>query len=729
MAMRQPAFVFKIHGMDCAEEVAALKREVGPVVGGEDRLSIDILIGRMTVTSPSANLSSDSIRQAVARAGMRAEIWGDKPAKGREEQIGQRRRRTVLTVVSGILAALGFLVHVWTAGGFKAAMGSEGTGAAQHVPFAASLLYGLGILAGSWYVLPKAWFAARRLRPDMNLLMTVAIVGSAAIGEWFEAATVAFLFAVSLALESWSVSRARRAVAALMDLAPPAANLLRADGGEELVSPERVAVGDLFLVKPGERIPLDGRVASGASEVNQAPITGESVPAPKTAGEEVFAGTINGDGVLTIECTKLAGDTTLAHIINLVGEAQSRRAPSEQWVESFARVYTPAVMGLALALLLIPPLFLGGDWAEWFYRSLVLLVIACPCALVISTPVSIVAALASSARNGVLIKGGLYVEAPARLKAVAFDKTGTLTKGKPEVVEVTPLSGHNERELLERGAALEAHSTHPLARAIVAYARQHGIAVRPADEYQIMQGKGATGRFNGQDYWLGSHRYLEERGQETKEVHERLAALSAAGRTVVVVGNASHVCGFIALADAVRPGIKLTLQALRDLGIHHVVMLTGDNQGTADAVARETGVDEVHAELLPIDKVTSVETLVGKHGQVAMVGDGINDAPALGRATLGIAMGAVGSDAAIETADIALMSDDLSKLPWLIRHSRRTVAVIRENIGFSLAVKAIFVILTFAGYSSLWAAIAADTGASLLVIFNGLRLLKDVRTI
>lgn len=729
MAIRKPAFVFKIHGMDCAEEVAALKREVGPVVGGEDRLNFDILNGRMTVISPSANLTSDSIRQAVERAGMRAEIWGDKLARGGEEQIGQKRRRTVLTVISGILAGLGLLVHVWTAGGFKAAMGSEGMGAGQNVPFAASLLYGLGILAGSWYVFPKAWFAARRLRPDINLLMTVAIVGSAAIGEWFEAATVAFLFAVSLALESWSVSRARRAVAALMDLAPPAANLLRADGGEELVSPERVAVGDLFLVKPGERIPLDGRVASGASEVNQAPITGESAPAPKTAGDEVFAGTINGDGVLTIECTKLAGDTTLAHIINLVGEAQSRRAPSEQWVESFARVYTPAVMGLALTLLLIPPLFLGGAWAECFYRSLVLLVIACPCALVISTPVSIVAALTSSARNGVLIKGGLYVEAPARLQAVAFDKTGTLTKGKPEVVEVTPLSGHDERELLERGAALEAHSTHPLARAIVAYARQRGIAVRPADEYEIMQGKGATGRFNGQDYWLGSHRYLEERGQETKEVHERLTALSAAGQTVVVVGNASHVCGFIALADGVRPGIKQTLQALRDAGIHHIVMLTGDNQGTANAIARETGVDEVHAELLPVDKVTSVETLVGKYGQVAMVGDGINDAPALGRATLGIAMGAVGSDAAIETADIALMSDDLSKLPWLIRHSRRTLAVIRENIGFSLAVKAIFVILTFAGYSSLWAAIAADTGASLLVIFNGLRLLNDVRGI
>ncbi len=719
---------FKIHGMDCAEEVAVLKREVGPVVGGEGRLGFDILNGRMTVTPASVDVSPESIRHAVARTGMRAEVWRDEPADPRAGGFWRRRGRIILTAASGLLTALGFLVHVWTAGGFRAALGGEGMGAAHLVPLAGRALYGLGILAGAWYVLPKAWFAARRLRPDMNLLMTVAVVGAAAIGEWFEAATVAFLFALSLALESWSVGRARRAVAALMDLAPPVARLLDADGSEKQVAPDQVPVGSHFIVKPGERIPLDGRVVRGASEVNQAPITGESVPVSKTPGQEVFAGTINGDGALTVECTKSAGDTTLAHIIRLVGEAQSRRAPSEQWVEKFARVYTPAVMALALAVLLIPPLFFGGAWQDWFYRSLVLLVIACPCALVISTPVSIVAALAAAARNGVLIKGGLYVEAPARLQALALDKTGTLTEGKPTVVEIVPMSGHDENELLERGAALEAHSTHPLARAIMAYAQQRGVAIRPAADYQITQGKGATGHFNGQEYWLGSHRYLEERGQETEEVHQRLETLAKAGRTVVVVGNASHVCGFIALADMVRPGARETLQALRDAGVKHLVMLTGDNRGTAEAIARETGVDEVHAELLPADKVTAVEALVAKYGNVAMIGDGVNDAPALGRATLGIAMGAAGSDAAIETADIALMSDDLSKLPWLIRHSHRTLAIIRQNIGFSLSVKAIFVVLTFAGYSSLWAAIAADTGASLLVIFNGLRLLSSARS-
>jgi Zn2+/Cd2+-exporting ATPase len=719
-----PAFFFKIHGMDCAEEVAVLKREVGPLVGGEDCLAFDILNGRLTITSAVPDISPESIRQAVARTGMRAEVWRDEPADPKDGDYWQRRRRTVLTAASGVLTALGFLVHTWMAGGFRAALGAEGMDAAHDVPLAVRALYGLGVLAGAWYVLPNAWFAARRLRPDMNLLMTVAIVGAVAIGEWFEAATIAYLFAISLELESWSVGRARRAVAALMDLAPPVVRLLDADGVEKQVAPNQVPLGSHFFVRPGERIPLDGRVVRGDSEVNQAPITGESVPVPKTPGQEVFAGTINGDGAMTVECTKPAGDTTLAHIIRLVGDAQSRRAPSEQWVEKFAHLYTPAVMALALAVLLIPPLFFGGAWQDWFYRSLVLLVIACPCALVISTPVSIVAAMAAAARNGVLIKGGVYVEAPARLEAIALDKTGTLTEGKPTVVEVVPLSGHDESELLERAAALEARSTHPLARAVVAYAQQKAVVVSPVDDFQVIQGKGATGHFGGQEYWLGSHRYLEERGQETEEVHQRLETLAKAGRTVVVVGNASHVCGFIALADAVRPGVNQTLKALRDAGVKHLVMLTGDNQGTAQAIARETGVDEVHAELLPADKVRAVEALVAKYSNVAMVGDGVNDAPALGRATLGIAMGAAGSDAAIETADIALMSDDLSKLPWLIRHSRRTLAVIRQNIVFSLSVKAIFVVLTLAGYSSLWASIAADTGASLLVIFNGLRLLK-----
>ncbi len=724
MASPQKALQFRVRGMDCAEEVAVLKSAVGPVVGGEERLAFDILNGRMIVSVEPSDVNADAISKAVAGTGMRADLWQDDGAAPAERGFWQQYSRTFLTTASGAFLALGFIAHTILIGGFWKAFGGDAVGAAHAVPLGARLLYGLSVLSGVWFFLPKAWYSLVRIRPDMNLLMTIAVIGAIGIGEWSEAATVAFLFAVSLALESWSVGRARRAVAALLDLTPPSARLKHEDGREEEVPAEQVPVGATFIVRPGERIPLDGRVVKGQSHVNQAPITGESMPVEKQVASDVFAGTINGDGVLEVECTKAAQDSTLAHIIRMVGEAQSRRAPSEQWVERFARIYTPAIMALALAVLLIPPLVLGASWQQWLYNALVLLVIACPCALVISTPVSIVAALAAAARQGVLIKGGMYVEAPARLKAIAFDKTGTLTAGKPAVVELVPLSGHDERELSERAAAMEQRSDHPLAVAIVAHARQKGITPPPAEDFQIIQGKGATARFNGQMYWLGSHRYLEERGQETPKVHAQLESMSGAGRSVVVIGNEQHVCGFITLADEIRPEAPPTLAELRRLGIEHLIMLTGDNEPTARAIANQTGIDEFRAELLPADKVKIVEELVAKYGAVAMVGDGVNDAPALGRATIGIAMGAVGSDAAIETADIALMSDDLSRLPWLIQHSRRTLAVIRQNIYFSLAVKTLFVILTFAGWSSLWAAIGADTGASLLVVFNGLRLLN-----
>jgi Zn2+/Cd2+-exporting ATPase len=713
---------YKVRGMDCAEEVAVLKRAVGPLVGGADRLAFDVLNGRMMVANEARDVSEESIIGAVGATGMTAVPWV--PQAGSDETDRHRRQQVLFTAASGICVLLGLVLHVWLSGSWEQAWKLLGSHAGESTHWLEIAAYLAAIVFGGRFVVLKAWYAARNLRPDINLLMTVAVLGAIAIGEWFEAATVAFLFALSLVLETWSIGRARRAIAMLLDLAPQTVRLLRPDGTEREIAVAEVQPGDRFIVPAGTRIALDGRVVAGASAVNQAPITGESVPIEKEQGAEVFAGTINGDGTLTIEATKAAENTTLARIIRMVEEAHARRSPSEQWVERFARVYTPVVMGLALLVFLVPPLLFGAAWSDWFYRALVLLVIACPCALVISTPVAIVASLAAAARAGVLIKGGAFIELPARLKAIAMDKTGTITRGEPEVVEVIPLNNHTEAELVARGAALEARSTHPLARAVLRYAKEKGIAPAPATDVQVLKGKGLTGTFDGEPFWLGSHRYVIERGQSSRESAREAERLEADGKTVLVVGNARHVCGLIAVADTIRPDARETVRRLHAAGVAHVVMLTGDNHRTAQAIAREVGIDEVHAELLPEDKLRKIEELVARFHTVAMIGDGVNDAPALARASLGIAMGAIGSDAAIETADIALMTDDISRLPWLVHHSRRTLAIIRENITFSLGVKAVFVILTFAGMASLWGAIAADVGASLLVVTNALRLLR-----
>ena len=434
------------------------------------------------------------------------------------------------------------------------------------MPLAARVLYGLGIASGVWLVLPRAWHAARTLRPDMNLLMTVAVVGAIAIGEWFEAATVAFLFALSLTLESWSVGQARRAVARLLDLAPTMVRLVEAGGHHREIPATAAVVGARFLVKPGERVALDGEVRAGSSLVDESPITGESLPVTKTPGAAVFAGSINGEGALEVVSTKPVSATVLSGIIRLVGQAQRRRSPSEQWVSSFARVYTPTVFALAILVWLVPPLLLGEPWSSWGYRALVLLVIGCPCALVISTPVSIVASLAAAARQGVLIKGGVFAEVPARLQAIAFDKTGTLTTGRPVVTDVVAHDGHTEDELLSTAAALESHSPHPLALAIVAQARARGLRPPPVHDFQLLPGKGGIGRVHGRRYWVGSRRYLEERGEVVSTVRATLDTLSGRGRTVVVVGTDDHVCGCIALADPVRPAARAVVGRLRQAG-------------------------------------------------------------------------------------------------------------------------------------------------------------------
>lgn len=720
--------VFKIKGLDCAEEVAILKRELGPLAGGAENLDFDVLNGKMSVAIADGTPSADEVCRAVGKTGMVAQRWEEYLAavhSGNKAPFWEQHGRKIFCWASGLMIACGTLLHARAHGWLDALGGCEEGNA---YPQLSVWFYTVAIVTGAWFVFPKAVLAARRLRPDMNLLMVTAIIGAVILGEWFEAAAVAFLFAVALLLESWSVGRARKAIRALVNLSPTKARTRCSCDGEFEEKPvEDIAIGATVLVRPSEKIPLDGVVTKGMTSVNQAPITGESVSASKEIGDEVYAGSINLEGAIEFEVTHVADDTTLARIIHMIEAAQARRAPTEQWVEGFARVYTPVMMVLALGVALFPPLVLGGAWSVWFYQALVILVIACPCALVISTPVSIVAGLTSAARAGVLIKGGLYLEAPAGIKAIAFDKTGTITHGHPEIQEIVPLNGHSDNELLERAAALESHSDHPLARAILRAAGERGVRPEPVEEFQSVHGKGAEGMYEGRAFWIGSHRLLHEKGIETPECHDWAEKLEDAGHSVVAIGNANHVCGLISVVDSIREESNGVISALREEGIQHVEMLTGDNEGTAAAVAEAAGMNAYQAELLPHEKVDAVDAMVKRHGRVAMIGDGINDAPAMATSNLGIVMGAIGSDAAIEAADIALMSDDLGHLPWLVRHSRRTLRIIKQNVFFALGLKFAFIIFAFLGLATLWMAIAADMGASLLVIFNGLRLLKATK--
>jgi Cd2+/Zn2+-exporting ATPase len=723
LSMTEPsrAVSFHIAGMDCAEEVAVLKRAVGPLVGGEENLSFEVLNGKMTILGGAGSVSPEAITDAVSGTGMSARSWRD--AAGGAAPMGstlwQRRGRSLLCWASGVLLLAAFGLHAVTAGSLLAALEAE------NVPPPAIALYLLATVAGAWFIIPKALYAARTLRPDMNLLMLVAVIGAIGIGEWFEAATVSFLFALALLLEKWSVGRARRAIGALMELSPDVARVVDPETNRtRQLSVGDVPVGALVRIRPGDKVPLDGEVAAGSTSIDQSAITGESIPVAKGRGDGVYAGTVNGTGTVEVRVTKAAADTALAAIIRLVAEAQARRSPSEQWVERFARYYTPIMMALAVGVAVLPPLLAGAAWAVWFYRALVLLVIACPCALVISTPVSVVAGLASAARAGVLIKGGAHLEAPASFEAIAFDKTGTLTHGRPQVQRIVGLNGHSQEEVLARAAALEVDSSHPLALAVLEEARRRGVSHGRAESVSSLPGKGAEGDVDGRRFWIGSHRLMEERGAETPEFHRLASEMEDAGHSLVAVGNDDHICGLLGVADGIRPGTAEVLEELRDLGVPELVMLTGDNEGTARAVADAIGLENYRAELLPPEKVSAVAGLRERFASVAMVGDGVNDAPALATATAGIAMGAAGTDAAIETADIALMSDDLSKLPWLVRHSRRVLGVIRQNIFFALAVKAAFIALAALGMATLWMAIAADMGASLLVVANGLRMLR-----
>ncbi len=699
--------VLTIHGMDCAEETGMIRKKLDGMDGIES-LDFNIIRGTVTVTYEDDLIDEPEIRKLIEQTGLRV-ATGDEAV---DESFWARRGKLVLTAVSGVLIL---------AGAF--------TGFLVGRTDIAVPIYISGILTGGYHIFRKALASIRARAADMNLLMSIAVVGAVLIGEWLEATVVIFLFSIAGLLESFSMEKARSAIERLMDIAPDFARVRR-DGNEVELTPDQVKPGDLIIIKPGERIPLDGEVETGGSFVDQSPITGESKVISKQPGDEVFAGTLNQQGYLEVRVTREVADTTLARIIHLVEEAGARRAPSQNFVDRFARYYTPAVIGLAMILAVFPPLFFQEPFTTWFYRALVLLVISCPCALVISTPVTIVSALASAARNGVLIKGGIYLEEAARVRTVVFDKTGTLTLGRLEVTDVIPLDERKREEVLAIAAAIESHSEHHLAHAIIESSRGGTCGMESpspeVDRFEAVPGKGVRAVVDGEPYLLGSRRMIEEEGLGSPAIEELVAEYERGADTAVLLAGKNAVLGVIVISDVLRDESRKTVEELERIGVDRIVMLTGDDQGAAAAVAGELGIGYYEAGLLPHEKVKRVQDLVDESGSVTFVGDGVNDAPALATATVGMAMGSTGTAIALETSDVVLMSDDLSRIPLTIRIGKKTLRVIKENIAFALLTKFVFFVLAIPGLATLWMAVGADMGASLVVILNGMRLLRGV---
>lgn len=700
---------FAIEGMDCADCAQKLERKIGALA---EVSQVSVNYGAATMTVEHNGTGVPSIIRAVSQAGYTAvERRDGRPSGGAEQPFWKRNKKVLPTAIAGVLFASGWLVEL--------------SGIAAE--WVIVVLFAASIVIGGFRIARSGIYGLKSRTIGMDLLMTLAAVGAAAIGEWGEGAAVVFLFSLGETLEAYTMDRTRRSIRGLMDLAPQTA-LVRRGAIEQELPVEQIGIGDTILVKSGEKVAMDGIVRLGASAVNQAPITGESIPAEKRAGDEVFAGTINGHGSLEIEVTKLSKDNTLSRIIHMVEEAQAQKAPSQRFVDVFAKYYTPAVIVVALGIACIPPLFPGQLFSEWFYRALMMLVVSCPCALVISTPVSIVSAIGNAARNGILIKGGAHLERLGAVSAIAFDKTGTLTMGTPQVTRVVPMDDTDERSVLALAVAIECHSEHPLAQAIVRKAEEEHLTYHRGTDFVSATGNGAQAVVEGELHLIGRPKWFVEQlgqnGGESTELLDRCRELEQKGQTVMVIGTREQAIGIIAVADQVRSNGRQVVQRLREVGLERIVMLTGDNEGTARAVADSLGGLEYRAELLPQDKVSHVKELMSGGAGAAMVGDGVNDAPALATATVGIAMGAAGSDTALETADVALMADDLEKLPYAIRLSRRALAIIKQNIAFSLLVKAVFLLLIFFGVSTLWLAVLADTGSSLLVILNGMRLLR-----
>ncbi|MAO23523.1 MAG: heavy metal translocating P-type ATPase [Phycisphaerae bacterium] len=743
---------FMIPSMDCPAEEAVIRNRLKSVKG-VDELHFDLFNRRLTV---SHSLSDETtIVSALKSVGMEPRIGNAK-----NDQAERDRERHTHGSSNAAQVEEGAACDPGVPCGTDVGPGEEQAepvatrkelvllGMSGVLAFAAEGLYFAGIKETAWPVvtlaiasmllgglptLKKGLVALKTLTLNINFLMTVAVIGAAAIGAWPEAAMVVFLFAVAELIEAHSLERARDAVRGLMAMAPEVANVKTSSAESaddwKTIAVESVAVGSIVRVKPGERLPLDGIVVAGSSAVNQAPITGESIPVDKAVDDHVYAGSINGNGHLEFKTTGGKDQTTIARIVRSVQEAQGQRAPTQRFVDSFAKVYTPIVVVLAALIAVVPWLVFQQPFSSWLYKALVLLVIACPCALVISTPVTIVSGLTAAAKRGILIKGGVYLEQGRHLTVVALDKTGTITEGLPRLTDVTPVNETGaivtKEEVLRIAASIDSLSDHPVARAISSAWDGNTEPLFRVEEFRSVTGRGVQGVVNGEMYFVGNHRFLHERGVCTPSIEAKLERLEIQGKTAVILSSSSEVLGLLAVADTPRETSMQAIVRLHEAGIR-VVMLTGDNQKTADAIAKKVSIDIARGELLPEDKLKAIDELLAQHGQsaVGMVGDGINDAPALAKASIGFAMGAAGTDTAIETADVAFMRDDLLSLPEYVSLSRRTARMLKQNIGLALGIKLVFFVLAIAGVATLWMAVLADVGASLFVVFNGLRLLR-----
>ncbi|MEO7853259.1 MAG: heavy metal translocating P-type ATPase [Rubrivivax sp.] len=709
---------YRIATMDCSAEESEIRHALDPIAG-ISHLRFDI--GQRLLTIAAAPEVLPAAIAAIRRVGfdpqpLAAGAAATGPAQANAAAHDHEQVSPLGTGVGRLVAALVLAV------GAEALAYFAPEGMALDVVGMALALAAIALAGLDTY--KKGWAALRHGRLNINALMSVAVTGAFVIGQWPEAAMVMALYAIAELIEARSVDRARNAIQGLLAMTPEQAEVKQGDGSWSPTMANEVPVDAIVRIRPGERVPLDGVVTVGNSAVDQASVTGESIPVDKSVGDALFAGTINQTAALELRVTALASNSTLARIIHAVEEAQGTRAPTQRFVDRFAAIYTPAVFALASAVAVLTPLFLDWTWLDAAYKALVLLVIACPCALVISTPVTVVSALAAAARRGILIKGGSYLEQARKLKAVALDKTGTVTEGKPQLVEFELVDSAADRDRVERlAASLAGRSDHPVSKAI---AGGLNAAVLEVEAFEALAGRGVQGRIEGQLLVLGNHRLMEERQQCSATLEQQLRTHEEAGRTVTLLAGEAGVLALFAVADTIKPSSRQAVKELEALDVS-AVMLTGDNEATARAIATEAGIAEAQGNLLPDDKLAAIQALQLRHGLTAMIGDGINDAPALAKADIGFAMGGAGTDTAMEAADVVIMNDDLRRVPETIRLSRRTHAVLWQNIALALGIKAVFLVLALFGQASMWMAVFADMGASLLVVANGLRLLRPTQ--